>query len=96
MRGGWLYILASGRRGYLYIGVTADLARRIYQHRTEGGSTYARRRNAIRLVYAASFDAIEDAIAQEKRIKKWRRVWKFDLIEEGNPHWRDLYDDLNL
>ena len=94
MRGGWVYMVANRYRGTIYTGVTADLARRIYQHRTGTGSSFAARYEANRLVYAEPHDTIEAAIAREKAIKKWMRQWKIDLIESQNPDWRDRYDEL--
>jgi putative endonuclease len=91
-RGGWVYILASRHRGTLYIGVTSDIARRAWQHRDGSGSEFAARYGATRLVYVERHDRIEDAIAREKALKKWRRAWKVELIEQGNPEWDDLFD----
>jgi putative endonuclease len=95
MTGGWVYILANRYRGAMYVGVTAQLNRRIYEHRTGNGSQYAKERGALRLVWAGHLPSMVDAIIHEKRIKRWLRPWKFALIEEGNPDWRDLYDELN-
>lgn len=94
MKGGWVYILANRYRGSMYVGVTAKLSERIYSHVTGQGSLYVRRRKTIRLVWAGFMPSIDDAIAHEKRLKRWRREWKFALIEEGNPDWLDLYDHL--
>ena len=90
MRRGWVYIMADRYRGTTYIGVTADLATRVHQHRTGHGSDFCRRYGLHRLVYADSTDLIVDAIAREKAMKKWRRAWKIALIEEANPEWHDL------
>ncbi len=95
MKGGWVYILADRYRGGTYIGVTSDLARRIWQHRNGTGSAFAAQYNRSRLVYAERHDRIEDAIAREKAMKKWMRNWKIDLIETENPDWEDLFDRLN-
>ena len=81
-------------RGALYVGVTAHLAARIHQHRTAEGSDFCRRYGLHRLVWADRGDTIEDCIAHEKRLKRWRRTWKFELIERGNPDWEDLFDRL--
>lgn len=91
---GWVYILASRYRGTLYIGVTSDVAARIHQHRSGTGSEFASAHQCTKLVYVEPFDQIEDAIQREKRLKKWNRQWKMHLIEETNPDWRDLYDDI--
>ena len=95
MKGAWVYILASGRRGYLYVGVTSDLARRMHQHRSGETTGYVAQRRVYRLVYADHVADIEDAIAQEKRMKRWPRQWKFNLIERDNPDWLDLFEILN-
>ena len=90
MRRGWIYIMADRYRGTIYIGVTSDLAARVHQHRTGDGSDFCRRYDLHRLVYADSTELILDAIAREKAMKKWRRAWKIELIEEANPEWHDL------
>ncbi|MEO5494147.1 MAG: GIY-YIG nuclease family protein [Sphingomonas sp.] len=92
--GGWIYIMADRYRGAMYIGVTADLPARVLQHRTGYGSDFCRRYGLHRLVWAERVPSIADAIAHEKRVKRWRRAWKFELIERGNPEWRDLFDVL--
>lgn len=81
-------------RGTMYVGVTSDLAHRIHQHRDGSGSDFCARYGLTRLVWAERGDDIMDCIAHEKRIKRWRREWKFDLIENGNPDWDDLFDTL--
>ena len=78
--------------GAIYVGVTADLATRIYQHRTGAGSDFCKRYGLDRLVWAEQAGSITEAIAQEKRVKRWRRAWKFALTEQGNPGWRDLFE----
>ena len=93
-RGGWMYMMSDRYRGGLYVGVTAHLAARIHQHREGEGSDFCRRYGLNRLVWAEHGEQITDCIAQEKRLKKWRREWKFALIERGNPEWRDLWDTL--
>jgi putative endonuclease len=93
-KSGWVYILANRYRGTTYIGVTASLPHRIVQHKTGRGSQFAGRHRCARLVHAEHFEAIEDAIVREKRLKKWNRDWKIRLIEEQNPDWEDRYDDL--
>lgn len=95
MRGGWVYILCNKPHGVLYIGVTADLAPRICQHRAGDGSRFARRHHCTRLVYAESHSTIDDAIRREKAMKAWLRLWKLRLIQEHNPEWRDLFDEIN-
>jgi len=93
-RGGWVYIMADRYRGTIYIGVTADLSKRIFQHRSGDGSDFCERYGLHRLVWAERGATIEECIAHEKRIKRWQCAWKFDLIERANPYWRDLYDTL--
>ncbi|ARS27661.1 hypothetical protein KC8_10200 [Sphingomonas sp. KC8] len=78
----------------MYVGVTSHLAARIHQHRTGDGSDFCRRYRLDRLVWAEQVASIIDGIAQEKRLKRWRREWKFALIERGNPEWLDLYAHL--
>ena len=95
MRGGHVYIMSNRYRGTIYIGVTAHLPARIYQHRIGDGSDFCKRYGLDRFVYAESHDDIRDAIAREKAMKKWNRAWKFRLIEESNPDWLDLFDTLN-
>jgi putative endonuclease len=95
LKGGWVYILASRYRGTLYIGVTADIARRSWQHREGIGSGFTKRYEVHRLVYAEEYPTIAEAIAREKALKKWRRDWKIELVEKANPDWDDLFDRLN-
>jgi putative endonuclease len=94
MRGGWAYLLASRYRGTIYTGVTANLAQRAWLHRKGQGSRFVAKYGVVRLVHAEEFPTIEEAIAREKAIKKWRRAWKIELIERGNPDWLDRYDQL--
>lgn len=90
-----MYIMASKPHGVLYIGVTADLAARVTQHRNREGSTFCKRYNCTRLVYAEAHGTITDAIAREKAMKGWARAWKLRTIAEHNAEWADLYDTLN-
>ena len=83
--------MADRYRGAMYVGVTANLSQRIFQHRQGAGSDFCARYDLRRLVWAERGEAIEDCIAHEKRLKRWRREWKFALIERGNPDWSDLY-----
>ncbi|MFN3456831.1 MAG: GIY-YIG nuclease family protein [Novosphingobium sp.] len=91
-KGGWVYIMANRYRGGMYIGVTSDLIRRIWQHREGEGSIHVADFGKTRLVYAERHEEIELAIAREKLLKKWRREWKFALIEADNPDWLDLWE----
>ena len=92
--GGWVYIMANRYRGTIYVGVTSDLAARVLQHRIGTGSDFCAQYGLSRLVWADQADDITACIEQEKRLKRWRREWKFELIERGNPEWRDLFDHL--
>ena len=93
-QGGWVYIMADRYRGTMYVGMTAHLVRRVTQHHDDEGAMFCREYGLHRLVWAERLPTITDAIAHEKRLKRWRRVWKFELIERANPEWRDLYDEL--
>lgn len=95
-REGFVYILASQKRGTIYIGVTSDLPRRLMQHREGKGSRFVQRYNIKRLVHAERFDRISDAIVREKQLKEWRGAWKIDLIERHNPKRHDLSKVLPL
>jgi len=89
-----VYVLASGRNGTLYIGVTGNLLARINQHKSGEIPGFTQRYVVHRLVYFETFRHIGDALAREKQLKRWKRQWKIRLIEQGNPEWRDLYDEL--
>jgi putative endonuclease len=86
--------MADVYRGTVYIGVTSDLAARVSQHREGTGSDFCVRYGLKHLVWAERCDSIDAAIAQEKRVKRWRREWKFALMERGNPVWDDLFGRL--
>jgi putative endonuclease len=89
-----VYILASQRNGTLYIGVTSDLAQRIWQYKNDMFEGFTQKYGVHLLVYFEQHDGMENAIIREKRLKKWNREWKIRLIEENNPDWKDLYDSL--
>ncbi len=91
-KGGWLYIMADRYRGGLYVGVSANLIARVNAHKEGRGSRHVADYAKTRLVYAERHEEIEPAIAREKLVKKWRREWKFALIEAENPDWRDLWE----
>ncbi len=91
-KGGWVYIMANRYRGGMYVGVTSDLARRVVQHREGIGSVHVAETCKNKLVYAELHEQIEPAIAREKLVKKWRRQWKFALIEKENLDWDDLWE----
>ena len=94
MRSSWVYIVTNRRNGTLYTGVTSDLAGRIWQHRHGHYPGFSKKYGCNRLVWFETHDDIREAIAREKRIKRWRRDWKLELIEAGNPDWHDLHDEL--
>ncbi len=91
-KGGCVYIVTNKSR-MLYIGVTNDLQRRMWEHKQKTGSRFAAKYNITRLAYYETFDDIRDAIAREKELKGWRRDKKVDLIEDDNPLWEDLSED---
>jgi putative endonuclease len=91
-----VYILASRPVGTLYVGVTSDLARRVWQHKNGVVEGFTKQYGVRNLVFAEFHDTMEEAIVREKRVKKWRRAWKIKLIEEANPGWRDLYDEIGV
>jgi putative endonuclease len=91
----YVYILASSRNGTLYIGITGELAQRMWQHRNGEGSKFATKYGVNRLVHVEAFADPNEAIAREKAMKKWRRAWKLELIERDNPQWLDLFDRMN-
>ena len=90
----YVYILASGKHGTLYIGVTNNVVRRVYEHRQRAVPSFTSRYGVTKLVYFEIYDDPESAIAREKKIKRWRRDWKIRLIEENNPDWVDLFDGI--
>jgi putative endonuclease len=92
--GGWVYIICNKPHGTLYTGVTADLGRRVWQHRAGEGGKFTRKHHCTRLVYVEAHDRIEDAIAREKAIKAWQRLWKLRLIQQHNPDWEDLWEQI--
>ncbi len=90
----YVYILASRKQGTLYVGYTADLARRIYEHREGAIPGFTRKHNVKRLVHFELFDAPRIAQQRERALKRWPRDWKMNLIERENPDWDDLYPTL--
>jgi len=86
-----VYILASKRNGTLYIGVTSDLVKRIWEHRNDMVEGFTKRYNVHRLVWYELHENMESAIEREKRLKEWKRKWKLELVESTNPNWLDLY-----
>lgn len=92
----WVYIMTNAPSGTLYIGVTGHLAARVLQHRDGTGSIFCREHGLTRLVYAEQHATMIAAITREKALKKWKRGWKLNLIGRANPHWRDLWDAINM
>lgn len=90
----YVYLLASERNGTLYVGVTSDLIRRVYEHKNNLVGGFTEKYHVHRLVYFEVTEDIHSAIKREKQIKKWNRAWKIELIEKNNPEWKDLYFDL--
>ena len=91
----YVYLLASDRNGTLYLGVTNDLVRRVYEHKNKILRGFTSQYGVDRLVWFETYDDPTNAIAREKDIKKWRRAWKLRLIEQSNPQWVDLYDQIS-
>ena len=91
----YVYILASRRNGTLYVRVTSDIARRIEEHRSGAVPGFTSEHDVKTLVHYEVFDDAENAILREKRLKKWNRSWKLELIEKDNPDWLDLTETLN-
>ncbi|MFM9873400.1 MAG: GIY-YIG nuclease family protein [Fimbriimonadaceae bacterium] len=91
-KGGFVYILASKKHGTLYIGVTSDLTRRIYEHKNNLIEGFTSKHGVHLLVWYEDFPTITEAIRQEKAIKAWKRDWKIKLIESNNPQWLDIYE----
>ena len=89
-----VYILASKRNGTLYIGVTSDLVKRVWEHKYNMVEGFTKRYGVHQLVWYELHESMESAILREKRLKDWKRSWKLDLIESMNPDWQDLYDSI--
>jgi putative endonuclease len=94
MEGGWIYVVTNRPNGILYVGVTSDLARRIWEHRTGAADGFTNHYGLRRLVFAEHHEDIREAIRREKNIKGWRRAWKVRLMQRQNPEWEDLYERL--
>jgi putative endonuclease len=90
----WVYVLASRIGGTLYIGVTNDLVRRVYEHRSKFVPGFTRKYGVDRLIYFEQLSTAEAAIRREKHMKKWNRRWKIQLIEKSNPNWDDLFEGI--
>lgn len=90
----YVYILASKRDGMLYIGVTSNLIKRVYEHKKDLVEGFTNKYHIHNLVYFEMSEDVNSAITREKQLKKWNRAWKIALIEKNNTEWRDLYGDL--
>jgi putative endonuclease len=90
----YVYILASRKDGAIYIGVTNDIVRRIYEHRLKAVTGFTSKYNITRLVWFEAYDDPTNAITREKDLKTWKRDWKVKLIEAQNPEWKDLYESI--
>ncbi|HET9296813.1 MAG TPA: GIY-YIG nuclease family protein [Candidatus Binatia bacterium] len=89
-----VYVLASKRNGTLYVGVTSNLRKRVWEHKNELVEGFTKRYGVHHLVYYEIYDDMMSAITREKQIKKWNRAWKLDLIEKQNPDWKDLWEGI--
>ena len=94
MSNAYIYIMANKSNSTLYVGVTSDLIKRVYEHKNSFVESFTKKYNIKNLVYFEVFDSIEDAIAREKQLKNWKREWKIALIEKENADWIDLYTRL--
>lgn len=90
----YVYILASKRNGTLYVGITDNLIKRVWQHKNDIVEGFTKKYNCHHLVYYEQTNEVMAALEREKQIKKWKRQWKLELIEKQNPEWKDLYNDL--
>lgn len=94
MKKGYVYIMTNKDHNVFYTGVTSNLPKRVYKHKIGEGSWFTKKYNLNKLVWFDEYPTMRDAIEAEKRIKKWRRQWKIDLIEKFNPGYRDLYEEI--
>ncbi len=90
----FVYMLAKDRNSTFYVGVTSDLVKRVWEHKNEVAEGFTKKYGIKKLVYYEVFSDAENAFAREKRLKKWNRLWKMRVIEEMNPDWTDLYDEI--
>ncbi len=90
----YVYIMASQKHGTLYVGVTSDLKKRVYEHKNDLIDGFTKKYQVHCLVYCEATDDVKAAIIREKQLKRWKRQWKIKLIEKDNPDWRDRYEDL--
>jgi len=94
MKKGFVYIMSNKQDGVLYIGVTSDIVKRVYEHKNGFVDGFTKQYNLKNLVYYEVYDDIEEAIKREKQLKNWHREWKTELVNKQNPHWEDLYDSI--
>ena len=94
MKSYYVYILASKRNGTLYIGVTNDLIKRVYEHKNDFIEGFTKKYQVHQLVYYETTSEIISALQREKQLKKWKRAWNIELIEKNNPQWKDLYETI--
>jgi putative endonuclease len=94
-KGGYVYIMSNKPMGRVYIGTTADIFERVAAQKEGRGSSHCKRWNLDKLVYMERHETIKEAIAREKAMKKWLRLWKLRLVSEHNPNWDDLYLTIN-
>lgn len=90
----FVYILTNKRNGTLYTGVTNDLIRRVYEHKTNSIEGFSKKYSTHTLIYYEEFSDINTALGREKQLKKWKRLWKLKLIESLNPNWDDFYEKI--
>ncbi|MBK2095567.1 GIY-YIG nuclease family protein [Francisella philomiragia] len=95
MKKGYVYILTNKNNSVLYVGVTSDIVKRIYEHKNKLIDGFSCRYNLVKLVYFELYQNIEDAIIREKQLKKWNRAWKNRIINGMNPKWDDLYNEIS-
>jgi len=91
---GFVYIITNKKEGTLYIGVTSNLVKRVYEHKQKFIDGFSKKYNLTNLVYYEQFDSIENAIKREKQLKNWKREWKLNIINQFNPIWKDLYSSI--
>jgi len=90
----YVYVLASRRNGTLYVGMTSDLVKRVWEHKSKQVEGFTKQHRVDRLVYYEAYDDACDATTRERQMKKWRREWKVALVEKENPGWLDLYEEI--
>jgi len=90
----YIYIMANKTNSTIYIGITSDIVKRVYEHKNAIEDGFTKRYNLKKLVYYEVYSDIEEAIKREKQLKTWKRDWKNKLIEDMNPEWADLYDGI--